>query len=82
MKTCSYRHATPRSPDEGLFCLTEPLPRYGLNECGNCGLCYPKLSIHVADRCSPVHYNDQHEYRCLNNFRILLNCPAVCCFSY
>lgn len=82
MKTCPFRGASPRQIHEGLFCLKEPEARYGLSECGNCALCYPRLESNRPGKKSVVLFARAHDYRCLNGYRIILNAPAVSLISY
>ena len=77
MKTCSYRNAQPRNPQEGVFCKEEPDVRYGLSPCNNCPLCVPPYDI--ARRQQPtIRFGPSQKYRFINGYQTILNCPADC----
>lgn len=77
MKTCSFRHARPRSLNEGLFCQQEPEARYELTACGNCALCYPQYDRTYRSKKSIVDFSQAHKYTFLNGYEAILNCSAV-----
>ena len=78
MKTCPFRHARPRTLNEGLFCLQEPEARYELLECANCGLCYPQYDMTYRTNKSIVKFNQAHKHTFINGYQAILNCSAVC----
>lgn len=77
MKTCIFRQARPRMLDEGLFCVREPEACYELAACGNCGLCYPRYDRRYRKTKTPVQFRQNHRYKFLNGYEVILNCPAV-----
>ncbi len=77
MKTCSFRHARPRSLQEGLFCLQEPEARYELEACANCALCYPLYDRQYRSRKSVVDFNQSHQHTFVNGYKSILNSSAV-----
>ncbi|CAF3826209.1 unnamed protein product [Rotaria sp. Silwood1] len=78
MKTCSFRHARPRTLNEGLFCLREPEARYELAACGNCGLCYPKYDMRYRSKKNIVEFNQGHQHTFITKYQSILNCSASC----
>ncbi|CAF5153225.1 unnamed protein product [Rotaria sp. Silwood1] len=78
MKTCSFRHARPRTFNEGLFCLQEPEARYELVACGNCALCYPQYDMTYRLKKSVIEFNQAHQHTFLNGYQAILNCSASC----
>lgn len=82
MKTCSYRHARPRTLNEGLFCLQQPEARYELAACGNCGLCYPQYDMTYRLKKSIVEFSQAHQHTFINGYQAILNCSAVCVFVF
>ncbi|CAF4999883.1 unnamed protein product, partial [Rotaria sp. Silwood1] len=76
MKTCSFRHARPRTMHEGLFCLQEPEARYELTACGNCGLCYPQYDMAYRSKKFIVDFSQAHKHTFLNGYQSILNCSA------
>ncbi|CAF4150666.1 unnamed protein product [Rotaria sp. Silwood2] len=78
MKTCSFRHARPRTLNEGLFCLQEPEARYELVACGNCGLCYPQYDMTHRSKKSIVEFNQAHQHTFISGYQAILNCSASC----
>ncbi|CAF3934669.1 unnamed protein product, partial [Rotaria sordida] len=78
MKTCSFRHARPRTLNEGLFCLQEPEARYELAACGNCALCYPQYDMKYRSKKSIIEFSQAHKYTFLNGYQAILNCSASC----
>lgn len=77
MKTCSFRHARPRTLQEGLFCLYETEARYELAACGNCGLCYPQYDMKYRSKKSIVEFSQAHQHTFVNSYKTILNCSAV-----
>ncbi|CAF4806483.1 unnamed protein product, partial [Rotaria sp. Silwood1] len=78
MKTCSFRHARPRTLNEGLFCVQEPEARYELAACGNCGLCYPQYDMRYRSKKSIVEFAQAHTHTFVNGYQAILNCSATC----
>jgi hypothetical protein len=78
MKTCSFRMAQPRLPNEGLICIREPEALYELTDCGNCALCFPNYSRRYRSKKTVVDFNRAHRHRFVNGYEAILNCPAVC----
>ena len=78
MKTCSYRHATPRSVDEGLFCQDEPESQYGFLPCNNCSLCVPYHETSIREQQLTVRFGPNQKFRFINGYQAILNCRADC----
>ncbi|CAF1520678.1 unnamed protein product [Adineta ricciae] len=78
MKTCSFRHARPRSMSEGLFCVQTPEARYELAACGNCGLCYPQYDMTHREKKYIVEFSQAHTHSFVNGYKTILNCSASC----
>ena len=82
MKTCSFRGAQQAEPNKYLFCWVNPIARYEMTACGNCGLCYPKYDVERR-RQPPVDFgaaSRRHQFA--SKYEIILNCPCVSYFAH
>ena len=79
MKTCSFRQAKPRSLNEGLFCINDPNPQYGLSACNNCPLCVPRYNLTCREELGAmIRFGSKHGFTFRNGYETILNCPADC----